>query len=97
VGDSNIEGVELTPGQPRRLSGRVTAPEGRKVSPGLILVLGAREAGDTQGGGVAQVGADGAFTIPQVAPGEYDVVVVPQRAARTTPTSMRFAWAMRTH
>ncbi|PYT29625.1 MAG: hypothetical protein DMG57_11065 [Acidobacteria bacterium] len=75
VGDSDLEGIQLTSGQPRSLSGRVIAPEGRKLPPGLIVVLGSREAGDTQGGGMAQVGADGAFTISQVAPGEYDVVV----------------------
>lgn len=54
---------------------RVIAPEGRKLQPGLIVELESRDAGDTQAGGVAQVGADGAFTIPQVAPGEYDVAI----------------------
>lgn len=75
VGDSDIDGIELTLGQPQSLSGRIIAPEGRKLPPGLMVVLGSREAGDTQGGGIAQVGADGAFTIPHVAPGEYDVVI----------------------
>jgi hypothetical protein len=75
VGDSDLEGIELTPGQPRSLSGRVISPEDRKLPLGLIVVLGSREPGDTQGAGVAQVGIDGAFTIPQVAPGEYDVLV----------------------
>jgi hypothetical protein len=75
VGDSDIEGIELIPGQPRNLSGRVIAPEDRKLPSGLIVVLGSREAGDTQGGGAAQVGVDGAFTIPQVATGEYYVLV----------------------
>ena len=75
VGDSDLEDIQLTPAQPRNLNGRVIAPEGRKVPPGLVVVLGSREAGDTQGGGMAQVGVDGAFTIPQVASGEYDVLV----------------------
>jgi hypothetical protein len=75
VGATDIEGIELTLGQPQSLSGRIVAPEGRKLPPGLIVVLGPREAGDTQGGGMAQVGAAGAFTIPKVAPGEYDVAV----------------------
>jgi protocatechuate 3,4-dioxygenase beta subunit len=75
VGASDIEGIELTLGQPQSLSGRIVAPEGRNVPSGLIVLLEAREAGDTQGGGMAQVGAGGAFTIPKVAPGEYDVVV----------------------
>jgi protocatechuate 3,4-dioxygenase beta subunit len=75
VGDSDIEGIEVTPAQPRSLSGRVIAPEGRKLPVGLVVMLGAREAGDTQGGGLAQVGADGAFTMLQVPPGDYDAVV----------------------
>ena len=75
VGDSDIEGIELTPGQSRSLSGRIIAPEGRKLQPGLMVELESRDAGDTQAGGVAPVGADGAFTIPRVAPGEYDVAV----------------------
>jgi hypothetical protein len=75
VGVTDVEGIELTPGPPANLSGRVIAPEGRKLSPGLIVMLGSREAGDTQGGGMAQVGADGAFTVPQVAPGIYDVLI----------------------
>ncbi len=75
VGDSDLEGIELTPAHLQKLSGRIIAPEGRKLPPGLVVVLGSRETGDTQGGGAEQVGADGAFTMPQVAPGEYDVVV----------------------
>jgi hypothetical protein len=75
VGGSDIEGIELTLGQPQILSGRIVPPEGRKLPPGLIVLLQSRDAGDTQGGGMAQVGAAGAFTIPKVAPGEYDVVV----------------------
>ena len=38
-------------------------------------MLQAREIEDRQGGGMAQVGAGGAFTIAKVAPGEYDLVV----------------------
>lgn len=75
VGGSDLEGIQMTPGQPGNLRGRVTAPEGRKLTPGLIVMLESRDAGDTQGGGVAQVGVDGAFTIPEVAPGEYDVLI----------------------
>lgn len=75
VGTSDIDGIELSLGQPQSLSGRIVAPEGRKLPPGLIVLLQSREAGDTQGGGMAQVGAAGAFTIPKVPPGEYDVVI----------------------
>ena len=75
VGVSDLEGIEMTPGRPASLSGRVIAPEDRKLTPGLIVMLGPRDAGDTQGGGMAQVGADGAFTMSQVAPGEYDVLL----------------------
>ncbi|HEY1182970.1 MAG TPA: carboxypeptidase-like regulatory domain-containing protein [Bryobacteraceae bacterium] len=75
IGDSDIEGLELTPGQSRSLSGRVIPPVSRKLQPGLMVELESQDAGDTQAGGVAQVGADGAFTISQVAPGEYDVAI----------------------
>src|SRR5262249_33241899 len=75
VRDSDIEGIELTPGRPQSLNGRVIAPEGRKVPLGLIVALESREAGNTHGGGAAQVGADGAFKMNAVAPGEYDVMV----------------------
>jgi hypothetical protein len=75
VGVSDLEGIEMTPGRPASLSGRVVAPEDRKLTPGLIVMLGPRDAGDTQGGGMAQVGADGTFNMAQVAPGEYDVLL----------------------
>jgi hypothetical protein len=75
VGVTDLEGIELTATPPAILSGRVHAPVGRKLSPGLIVMLGSREAGDNQGGGVAQVGVDGTFTIPQVTPGVYDVLI----------------------
>jgi len=75
VGASDIEGIELTLAQPQTLSGRIVAPEGRELPQGLIVLVQAREAEDRQGGGMAQVGATGTFTIPKVAPGEYDLVV----------------------
>lgn len=75
VGVSDLEGIEMTPGRPASLSGRVIAPEDRKLTPGLIVMLGPRDAGDTQGGGMAQVGVDGTFNMAQVAPGEYDVLL----------------------
>jgi hypothetical protein len=75
VGGSDIEGIQLTPGQPRKLSGRIIPPQGRKLAPDLIVLLASREVEDTQGGGIAQVDGDGAFTMPQVAPGDYDLFV----------------------
>jgi protocatechuate 3,4-dioxygenase beta subunit len=75
VGVSDLDGIEMTPGRPASLSGRVVAPEDRKLTPGLIVMLGPRDAGDTQGGGMAQVGVDGTFNMAQVAPGEYDVLL----------------------
>jgi len=75
VGDSDIDGIELIPTQPRNLSGKVIAPEGRRLAPGLIAVLQSREPGDRQGGGFAQVGADGTFAMPRVAPGDYDLIL----------------------
>jgi protocatechuate 3,4-dioxygenase beta subunit len=75
VGASDIEGVELSLGKPQIVSGRVVAPEGRTLPPGLIVVLQPRDAGETQGGGLAQVSAAGTFTILKVVPGEYDLAV----------------------
>jgi len=75
VGAADIEGIEMTLGQPQSVSGRIVAPEGRNLSPGMMVLLQTREAGDAQGGKMAQVDDAGAFTIPKVAPGEYDVVV----------------------
>jgi hypothetical protein len=56
VGDQDIEGLQLTPGSLQTLNGQVIVPEGRKLPVGLIVMLGSREAGDTRGGGMAQVG-----------------------------------------
>src|ERR1035441_8429130 len=75
VGVSDLEGIEMTPGRPASLSGRVIAPEGRKLAPDLIVILEPRDAGDMQGGGMAQVGVDGTFSMALVAPGEYDVLL----------------------
>lgn len=76
VGDSDIEGIEIAAAQaPVTLNGRLAAPVGRKLPPGLIVVLQPREAGDTQSGAMAQVDAEGAFTMPGVAPGDYDALV----------------------
>ncbi len=72
---TDVEGIELTAGPPATLRGQVVAPEDRKLSPGLIVMLGSRDAGDNQGGGVAQVNVDGTFTMPQVTPGVYDVLI----------------------
>ena len=75
VGVTDVEGIEMTPGRPGTLSGRIIAPEGSKLTPGLIVMLESRDVGETQGGGAAQVDVDGGFTMPRVAPGEYDVLL----------------------
>ncbi len=75
IGESDIDGVQLSMGQAQKVSGHIIAPEGRKVSSALMIMLASREPGDTQGGGMAQVGAGGNFTMKDVAPGNYDVIV----------------------
>ncbi|MBZ5580820.1 MAG: carboxypeptidase-like regulatory domain-containing protein [Acidobacteriia bacterium] len=75
VGGADIDGIELTPAKPQLLKGRIVAPEGRKLPSGLLVALQSREVGERQAGGMAQVGADGAFTLTQITPGEYDVLV----------------------
>ncbi|HUI81607.1 MAG TPA: carboxypeptidase-like regulatory domain-containing protein, partial [Bryobacteraceae bacterium] len=75
VGETDIDGIELIPTQLRNVSGKVIAPPGRKLPPGLVVVLQSRELGDRQGGGFAQLSADGAFTMQRVSSGDYDLIL----------------------
>ena len=74
VADTDVEGVEIVVGPPRRIQGTVVVPDGRKV-PQLMIVLAPRDRTDHDGGGFAQVASDGAFHFPAVAAGEYDVAL----------------------
>jgi Carboxypeptidase regulatory-like domain len=75
VGDSDIDGIQLTLTRPGKVTGRIMTPVGRKASPSLMVLLASREVGDSQGGGFARVSAAGDFVINNVPPGDYDVFV----------------------
>ncbi len=81
VGESDIDGIQLNMGRPRKVSGRIIIPEGRKVSSGLMIILGSREPADTQGGGMAHVSAAGSFSMNDVPPGDYEVILASTSAS----------------
>ena len=74
VGETDLDGVEIVVGSPRKIDGKVIVPEGRKVPP-LMVVLASREPGDHQGGGISQVSSNGTFSFADVGAGEYDVIL----------------------
>ena len=73
VGETDLQDVEIIVGPPRKIEGRVIVPEGRKA-PSLTVLLQPRDRG-SQGGGFAQVSADGTFSFREVASGDYDVLL----------------------
>jgi len=75
VGDANLDGIQLTLAAPQTISGTILLPEGRKMPAGLIAVLVSRDSRNDGGGGISQPGADGAFQMRDVNPGDYDVVL----------------------
>lgn len=74
VADDDLDGVEITVAPPRKIQGKLVVPEGRKVPP-LMVVLAPREQGYSEAGGMAQVSSTGAFGLPLVGGGEYDVML----------------------
>lgn len=74
IGETDLEGVQLTLAGPQPLKGRIVMPEGRKL-PGLFVTLSPRELQSHQGGGLAQPAGDGSFTMPSVPTGDYDVIL----------------------
>jgi len=73
VGQSDLEGIELSLAAPQAINGLIVAPEGRQVPRGLVVVLSSRERATQQADGFAQVGSDGTFMMPAAAAGEYRV------------------------
>lgn len=73
VGDQDVEGIQLALGAGQTLTGRLIAPEGRQLPRGLVVVLQSRDG--NQAGGFGQVAADGAFSLRNVGPGDYDAVL----------------------
>lgn len=73
VGQTDLEGIQLTLTAPQTVSGLVVAPEGRKIPKGVLVVLSNHERTNQQAGGLGQVGSDGTFTLAAVPAGDYDV------------------------
>ncbi|MBZ5579807.1 MAG: carboxypeptidase-like regulatory domain-containing protein [Acidobacteriia bacterium] len=75
VGQSDLEGIQLTLAAPQTVSGRVVVPEGRNIPQGLLVLLSNRERVNRQAGGLSQIGSDGAFTVAAVPAGDYDIAL----------------------
>ena len=73
VGQTDVEGIELTLAAPQAIKGLVIVPEGRKIPQGLLVMLSDSARTNGQAGGLGQVGSDGAFTLEAVAAGDYDI------------------------
>jgi hypothetical protein len=71
VGESDIEGIELTIGTPQQVTGRLIPPKDRPLSPGWMVFLSRRE--ENRGVVSANVAADGSFHLEAVPPGDYEV------------------------
>lgn len=75
VGQTDVEGIELTLVAPQAIKGLVVVPEGRKLSQGLLVVLSPRARTNMQAGGLGQIASDGAFTLDTVPAGDYDIAL----------------------
>jgi hypothetical protein len=77
VGQTDVEGIELTLVAPQAITGLVVVPESRKIPQRLLVMLlnRARTNGQDGGLGLGQVAPDGAFTLDTVPAGDYDVAV----------------------
>jgi hypothetical protein len=75
VGETDLEGIELTLVAPQTVKGVVVVPEGRKIPQGLLVMLSDRAMTIGRAGGVGQVASDGAFTLDTVPTGDYDVLL----------------------
>jgi hypothetical protein len=80
VGEDNITGLILHLQPPAIIDGRVLTPPGRTIPAGVVIVLGSKEPGDSEGGGTAQVSAPGTFRMTEVPPGDYQVIVAAEAA-----------------
>ncbi len=78
VGESDVDGVQLLLGRAQSVTGVLVTGAGRKLPPGLMVVLEAREPAEElrgRSGGFAQVNENGTFALENVAPGDYDLIV----------------------
>lgn len=75
VGGADLKEIQLTLAPPQTVTGVIIPPEGRKLPPGLMVVLMPRENRGDGSGGLGQPGINGTFVIRDVVPGEYDVAL----------------------
>jgi hypothetical protein len=73
VGQTDLEGIQLTLAAPHAVRGVVVAPEGRKIPERLLVVLSNHARTNQPAGGLGQVGSDGTFTLAAVPAGDYDI------------------------
>ena len=75
VGQTDVEGIELTLVPPQAIKGLVVVPEGRKIPQGLLVMLSDRARTNRQAGGLGQIASDGTFTLDPVQAGDYDIAL----------------------
>jgi hypothetical protein len=76
VGQTDVEGIELTLVAPQAIKGLVIVPEGQKIPQGHLVMLLNRATTHQQAGGLGHVGSDGAFTLDPVPAGDYDIALI---------------------
>ena len=76
VGQTDVEGIELTLVAPQAIKGLVIVPEGQKIPQGHLVMLLNRARTHQQAGGLGHVGSDGAFTLDPVPAGDYDIALI---------------------
>ncbi len=78
VGETDLEGIQLTMGVAQTVTGAVLMPPDRKLPSGLVVLLRAKDSGlefQNQSGGLAQLTERGTFSLENVLPGDYDFVI----------------------
>jgi protocatechuate 3,4-dioxygenase beta subunit len=73
VGNTDVEGIQLTLAPPQTITGVFVLPEGRKMPSALMVSLATRDSDSNRDGAMTQVDPDGSFEIRGVATGDYDI------------------------
>jgi hypothetical protein len=73
VGETDLEGIQLTLAAPQTVRGLVVAPEGHRIPQELLVMLSNRVRTNRESGGLGQVSADGTFTVDGVPAADYDI------------------------
>ncbi len=75
VNETDLEGVQVVLAPPQKLAGSIAVPPGRKLTPDTMVMLMPHGPLGSSSGGMAPVAADGTFSMSDVAPGDYDVIL----------------------